>query len=237
MPHRTCADDCCSDYADVCTASESTVSGQSEKQKQDNNVASCHGDCGTTRARALRGGGYCWCDEFCQENTSNCCGDYAAECSPDYPDLSPSGFLEAAGNIFNATFLDAWDETHCGGGLWWKKGTFKSTISTALALRASIGLHASIPGDVFYGQVIKIQSNTKMQILTPPARSRCSERNKYSLGYSGLESSTWRLGKFMMASIATASQMVGQVVICKECSSRLSSSCTKHPTVQIHHYG
>lgn len=59
-------------------------------------------------------------------------------------------YLESAQHIWNTTFSMSWDERTCGGGLWWKKNTFKSGISTSLALHGAALLHRAIPGDVYY---------------------------------------------------------------------------------------
>ena len=59
--------DCCIDYSSVCASAEPT---------------SCLGDCERPEARAIPGGGYCWCTDC----------DYGDEdggerhCCPDYPD-------------------------------------------------------------------------------------------------------------------------------------------------------
>lgn len=63
--------DCCLDYADECTKQE---------------FPSCKGLCGTARAHAIIGGGYCWCLDGCNpqftDNYSmgSCCPDYPQQC-------------------------------------------------------------------------------------------------------------------------------------------------------------
>ena len=63
--------DCCLDYADHCTPPEPIT---------------CHGLCNAMEARAIPGGGYCWCNAGCNggftDNNSDgsCCPDYHEQC-------------------------------------------------------------------------------------------------------------------------------------------------------------
>ena len=63
--------DCCLDYADHCTPPEPIT---------------CHGLCNVMEARAIPGGGYCWCNAGCNpwytDNNSDgsCCPDYHEQC-------------------------------------------------------------------------------------------------------------------------------------------------------------
>ena len=59
--------DCCTDYADHCTA---------------NKPLSCKGYCNKPEGQAIPGGGYCWCMNGCNPGFTggSCCPDYKVQC-------------------------------------------------------------------------------------------------------------------------------------------------------------
>jgi len=57
--------------------------------------------------------------------------------------LGGSSYLESGAGIFNEVYQRAWDETTCGGGLWWSsERKYKNAITNELALLAAVKLHS-----------------------------------------------------------------------------------------------
>ena len=80
--------DCCNDYASVCAAPPT----------------SCVSDCDTTLARAIPGGGYCWCstcDAYDPRGAEHCCPDQQQACGytpePEHICLDARAHLSAVG--------------------------------------------------------------------------------------------------------------------------------------------
>ena len=66
--------DCCVDYAEICAPTS---------------APSCEAKCSSTSAQAIPGGGYCYCDDACDndftDNNSHggCCADHDWRCTAD----------------------------------------------------------------------------------------------------------------------------------------------------------
>jgi predicted alpha-1,6-mannanase (GH76 family) len=67
-----------------------------------------------------------------------------------YDDTGDGKYLDMAKVIFN-DMTSAWDESTCGGGIWWNRGNhYKNAITVELFFLAATELHNRTPGDTQY---------------------------------------------------------------------------------------
>eukprot|EP00928_Gymnodinium_smaydae_P043087 TRINITY_DN28948_c0_g1_i2.p1 TRINITY_DN28948_c0_g1~~TRINITY_DN28948_c0_g1_i2.p1 ORF type:complete len:393 (+),score=30.55 TRINITY_DN28948_c0_g1_i2:149-1327(+) len=64
--------------------------------------------------------------------------------------LGKKEYLESARNIFDDTHSKAWDESFCGGGMWWSSAkTYKNAITNELAFWLSAELYLTTGVDAY----------------------------------------------------------------------------------------
>lgn len=67
-----------------------------------------------------------------------------------YDVTKDSKYLNAAKKIADYMTDNGWSDKQCGGGLWWKRQSYKSAISNGLYMKLTAGLHNRISGDTTY---------------------------------------------------------------------------------------